>query len=334
MANSISHTEEPATAAKALPAASPQPLPSSSPPPQVEFDYEELPETSPLTMHLIAGAAAGIMEHSVMYPFDIVKTRMQVVGSPSAVAYSGVTQALKLISTTEGMRSLWRGVMSVVLGAGPAHAVYFATYEQTKKLFTAAAGGNQHALAAGAAGGVATIVSDALMNPFDVIKQRMQLAGSGYRNIFDCAAKVFRSEGMRAFYVSYPTTLIMNIPFQSIQFGCYDLFRRTLNPSGAYSPMTHVVAGGMAGAVAAALTTPIDCCKTLLQTRGASVDPEVRAASSMLTSAKIIYKQQGVAGFFRGMKPRIIANMPATAISWTTYEYFKWMIARRDARID
>ncbi|KAJ2579228.1 Fe(2+) transporter, partial [Coemansia sp. RSA 1836] len=43
----------------------------------MEYDYEELPETSPLTMHLIAGAAAGIMEHSVMYPFDIVKTRMQ-----------------------------------------------------------------------------------------------------------------------------------------------------------------------------------------------------------------------------------------------------------------
>ncbi|KAJ2413324.1 Fe(2+) transporter [Coemansia sp. RSA 2531] len=45
----------------------------ASPVTDIEYDYEELPETSPLTMHLIAGAAAGIMEHSVMYPFDIVK---------------------------------------------------------------------------------------------------------------------------------------------------------------------------------------------------------------------------------------------------------------------
>ncbi|KAJ1869134.1 Fe(2+) transporter, partial [Coemansia sp. S17] len=120
----------------------------ASPVTDIEYDYEELPETSPLTMHLIAGAAAGIMEHSVMYPFDIVKTRMQVVGSPSSVVYSGVTNALKVISTTEGVRSLWRGVMSVILGAGPAHAVYFATYEQTKKVFTAAAGGNANSLAA------------------------------------------------------------------------------------------------------------------------------------------------------------------------------------------
>ncbi|KAJ2844047.1 Fe(2+) transporter [Coemansia erecta] len=299
---------------------------------EIEYDYEELPETSPLTMHLIAGAAAGIMEHSVMYPFDIVKTRMQVVGSPSSMVYSGVTHALKVITSTEGIRSLWRGVMSVVLGAGPAHAVYFATYEQTKKILTNAAGGNANSLAAGAAGGVATIVSDALMNPFDVIKQRMQLSGTGYRNIADCTIKVFRNEGFRAFYVSYPTTILMNMPFQSIQFGCYDLFRRTLNPSGSYSPTTHVVAGGLAGAVAAALTTPIDCCKTLLQTRGASADLEVRAASSMMTAAKIIYRKQGMSGFLRGMRPRVIANMPATAISWTTYEYFKWMIARRDSQ--
>ncbi|KAJ2820113.1 Fe(2+) transporter [Coemansia sp. 'formosensis'] len=170
------------------------------------------------------------------------------------------------------------------------------------------------------------------MNPFDVIKQRMQLAGTGYRNIVDCASKVLRNEGLRAFYVSYPTTLMMNMPFQSIQFGCYDMFRRSLNPTGSYSPVTHVFAGGMAGAVAAALTTPIDCCKTLLQTRGASADLEVRAANSMVTAARIIYKQQGLNGFTRGMKPRVIANFPATAISWTTYEYFKWVISRRDAK--
>lgn len=297
-----------------------------------DYDYEELPSTSPLTMHLIAGAAAGIMEHSVMYPFDIIKTRMQIMNS--TIVYTGVTQALQKISTTEGARTLWRGVMSVVLGAGPAHAVYFATYEQTKHMLNRITGNQANALAAGTAGGLATVVSDALMNPFDVIKQRMQMHNSQYQTIWHCARQVLRHEGLRAFYVSYPTTLVMNIPFQSIQFGFYDLFRRSLNPSGTYSPLTHVMAGGMAGAVAAALTTPIDCCKTLLQTRGASKDIEVRRASSMASAARIIYQHQGMSGFLRGMKPRVIANFPATAISWTTYEYFKWIIARRQGSKD
>jgi hypothetical protein len=50
---------------------------------------------------------------------------------PSAI-YTGVSNALSRIWTTEGWYALWRGVNSVVVGAGPAHALYFATYEHCK----------------------------------------------------------------------------------------------------------------------------------------------------------------------------------------------------------
>lgn len=39
----------------------------------MEFDeYESLPTGNALT-HMLAGAAAGVMEHCVMYPLDSVK---------------------------------------------------------------------------------------------------------------------------------------------------------------------------------------------------------------------------------------------------------------------
>ena len=38
-----------------------------------DYDYEGLPDTTNVSAHMIAGAAAGIMEHSVMYPIDCVK---------------------------------------------------------------------------------------------------------------------------------------------------------------------------------------------------------------------------------------------------------------------
>lgn len=41
-----------------------------------ETDYESLPENSPVFAHMIAGATAGILEHSVMYPVDCVKVRL------------------------------------------------------------------------------------------------------------------------------------------------------------------------------------------------------------------------------------------------------------------
>lgn len=51
--------------------------------------------------------------------------------------------------------------------AGPAHAVYFGTYELVKNLAGGNVGDGHHPFAAGLSGACATIASDALMNPFD-----------------------------------------------------------------------------------------------------------------------------------------------------------------------
>lgn len=67
------------------------------------------------------------------------QTRMQVFSASPLAVYSGMGNAFTRISSTEGMRALWRGVSSVVLGAGPAHAVHFGTLEAVKEL----AGGNR-----------------------------------------------------------------------------------------------------------------------------------------------------------------------------------------------
>lgn len=179
-----------------------------------------------------------------------------------------------------------------------------------------------------AAGACATIASDALMNPFDVIKQRMQVHGSVYTNVMDCFLKVNKAEGFRAFYISYPTTLTMTIPFQSIQFATYEYLRKVLNPSGAYDPMTHITAGGIAGAVAAAATTPLDVAKTLLQTRGEATDVRIRNCNGLVDAFKLIYQRQGLAGFGKGLGPRVLSHMPSTAICWGVYEYGKWFLSR------
>ena len=67
------------------------------------------------------------------------QTRMQVFATTPLAVYSGVGNAFSRISSTEGLRALWRGVSSVILGAGPAHAVHFGTLEAVKEL----AGGNE-----------------------------------------------------------------------------------------------------------------------------------------------------------------------------------------------
>ncbi|KAI8971066.1 mitochondrial carrier domain-containing protein [Pilobolus umbonatus] len=282
-----------------------------------------------MAQNAIAGALAGIGEHCIMYPIDSIRTRMQVVTELNK-QYRDASH-----KQWSKQRHLWRGVYSVILGAGPAHAVHFTTYEFCKEEFTKLLSTastpslniSNQLLAAGAAGGIATFSHDLLMTPFDVLKQRMQLTDSTYRSVRECAKQVYRSEGIKAFYISFPTTLSMSIPFQTIQFATYDFCRHQLDPQGTYNPKIHMLSGAISGALASSLTTPLDVIKTLLQTRGSSTDPIIRHASGLKEAASIIYTRYGIRGFFRGFRPRILTNMPSTAISWSVYEYFKWFLA-------
>lgn len=189
------------------------------------------------------------------------------------------------------------------------------------------------------AGASATIASDALMNPFDgkctpmkalitchqqipVIKQRMQVHQSEFRSVFTCARTVYQKEGLNAFYVSYPTTLTMTVPFTAVQFTVYEEIKKMLNPSGVYSPTTHMIAGGLAGGVAAGVTTPLDVAKTLLQTRGSSTDAEIRSTKGMIDAFRIIWRRDGMKGFARGLSPRVLTFMPSNALCWLSYEFF------------
>ncbi|RYP06332.1 hypothetical protein DL765_009548 [Monosporascus sp. GIB2] len=301
--------------------------------PVEDYDYESLPPNFSLTQNMVAGAFAGIAEHTVMYPIDAIKTRMQIINPSANAVYRGMIQGTLKIATGEGVLKLWRGMSSVVVGAGPAHAVYFATYEAVKHLMGGNRAGVHHPLAAATSGACATIASDALMNPFDVIKQRMQIQNSSkvYRSMFDCAKYVYRNEGLSAFYISYPTTLSMTVPFTALQFLAYESISTVMNPSKHYDPFTHCTAGAVAGGFAAALTTPMDVIKTMLQTRGSATEPELRSVNGFAAGCRLLYRREGLRGFFKGVRPRVVTTMPSTAICWSAYEASKAYFIRSNS---
>lgn len=98
-----------------------------------EPDYEGLPQGASTSTHMLAGAVAGIMEHCLMFPIDCVKTRMQSLQPDPAARYRNVMDALRRIIATEGIWRPMRGLNVTAVGAGPAHALYFASYEKLKK---------------------------------------------------------------------------------------------------------------------------------------------------------------------------------------------------------
>ncbi|CAL8358953.1 unnamed protein product [Boreogadus saida] len=308
-----------------------------------DADYEGLPQGASTSTHMLAGAVAGIMEHCLMFPIDCVKTRMQSLQPDPAAHYRNVMDALRRIIATEGVWRPMRGLNATAVGAGPAHALYFACYEKLKKTLSDRIhpGANSH-LANGAAGCVATLLHDAAMNPAEVVKQRMQMYNSPYRGVLDCVRAVWRTEGGGAFYRSYTTQLTMNVPFQALHFMTYEYLQEQLNPHRRYNPSSHVVSGALAGAIAAAVTTPLDVCKTLLNTQeslalgslaaapgpGQSPAPH-RQITGLAHAFRTVYRLGGLRGFFRGSQARVIYQMPSTAISWSVYEFFKYGLTKR-----
>ncbi|XP_067243072.1 mitoferrin-2 [Chanodichthys erythropterus] len=298
-----------------------------------EPDYEGLPQGASTSTHMLAGAVAGIMEHCLMFPIDCVKTRMQSLQPEPAARYRNVMDALRQIVRTEGIWRPIRGLNVTAVGAGPAHALYFACYERLKKVLSDIIhpGANSH-LANGAAGCVATLLHDAAMNPAEVVKQRMQMYNSPYRGVLDCMRCVWQREGALAFYRSYTTQLTMNVPFQALHFMTYEYLQELLNPQRQYNPSSHMVSGALAGAIAAAATTPLDVCKTLLNTQESlaidSVSQSGRHISGLGHAFRTVYRLGGLPAYFKGVQARVIYQMPSTAISWSVYEFFKYIITK------
>ena len=190
-----------------------------------EVEYEALPHSAPFHIQLLAGSMAGVAEHSIMYPFDVVKTRLQtgattVKTTPPVIEHhcsahrtapllpkTEIKQGIKVTSEslvsiiariwrTEGPSAITRGLSAAVIGSVPAHAIYFTTYERVKTVFQNKFLSSNSVFAAtfsqALAGCCATMAHDAIMNPAEVIKQRMQLCSKDPTSgkVVTCAATI------------------------------------------------------------------------------------------------------------------------------------------------
>lgn len=106
-----------------------------------------------------------------------------------------------------------------------------------------------------------------------------------------------------------------------------------------------MLTGSLAGGIAGAITTPLDVMKTLLQTQQSSsatlkkkpastvtataaptanpaklLDPPVKHYSGIMDGMIWNYKNQGLAGLFRGIGPRVFWTSLQSAIMFVVYE--------------
>lgn len=80
---------------------------------------------------MVAGAVGGAVFWIVIFPADVVKSRMQV----AATTQGNTLIVFKTIFKNEGILALYNGLLPTLCRTIPATAVLFATYEYSKKFF-------------------------------------------------------------------------------------------------------------------------------------------------------------------------------------------------------
>ena len=285
-----------------------------------------------------------------------------VIGIDAAAATPAAVNTAA-VKPPPGMQRLWRGVHTILIGCIPAHALYFSTYEIVKAATLDTNGnvtGYGSALAGGAAvishdlvlGPLDTVKQRLQLGHYHSLSHAVTTM---IRN--EGAISLLRSFPITlATNIPYGMIMVGTNEFLKQQWTATS---GDNNTTGELTLGVTLGASSLAGLVAAATTTPLDRIKTYLQTQqlapkcllsqqGVQLSPEncpIQAAannhnhigggssaSSTMTKPFVadwkqaairIYRTEGLAGFFRGVTPRILSHTPAVAISWTTYEWAK-----------
>ncbi|XP_022939956.1 solute carrier family 25 member 44-like isoform X2 [Cucurbita moschata] len=249
---------------------------------QTEINWDKLDKAK--FYGIGAGLFTGITV--ALYPVSVVKTRMQVAVKDSAE--KNAASVVKGLLKNDGVPGLYRGFGTVITGAIPARIIFLTALETTKvgafkmvepfKLSEP----SQAAIANGLAGMTASLFSQAVFVPIDVISQKLMVQGySGnarYNGGLDVARKLIKSDGIRGLYKGFGLSVITYSPSSAVWWASYGASQRIIwrflgqnSASESFAPshtqLISVQAGGgiIAGATASCITTPLDTIKTRLQ---------------------------------------------------------------------
>ncbi|OAA38636.1 Mitochondrial carrier domain protein [Metarhizium rileyi] len=291
-----------------------------------------------------AGAVAAFTVDVIIYPLDTLKTRYQSQDYLSIYGTSG-RKAL-------APRGLYQGIGSVVLATLPAAGLFFSTYEKAKT--TIGALPLHQSLVHSSASAIAELASCLVLAPAEVIKQNAQMlregpAKSGVSTSLQAWRQLAANDAPRRLFTGYTALVARNLPFTALQFPIFEYLRswawerrqQGSREKGVWE--TGLIAGasaGSAGAVAAWVTTPSDVVKTrmmLMAGRPGRRSGEGGAEDgkgSSWTVTRQIYRERGLAGFFRGALFRSGWTALGSCLYLGTYDGAKLWLRRRRGDAD
>ncbi|XP_071443757.1 mitochondrial dicarboxylate carrier isoform X1 [Hetaerina americana] len=264
----------------------------------------------------LASAGAACCTH----PLDLLKVHLQT-------QQEGKLSIIRLtfnIVKQQGVLALYNGLSASLCRQLTYSTTRFGIYEVAKQ--TVAPSGEAipfyqrvaMASLAGACGGF-------IGTPADMVNVRMQNdiklpvdKRRNYKHAFDGLFRVYREEGIRRLF-SGASTATSRAVFMTVgQLSFYDQVKLFLLGTGIFTDnfTTHFLSSLTAGAVATALTQPLD----VLKTRAMNAKPgEFKSMWHLITyTAKL-----GPLGFFKGFVPAFVRLGPHTILTFVFLEQLR-----------
>ncbi|XP_037821077.1 calcium-binding mitochondrial carrier protein Aralar1 isoform X2 [Lucilia sericata] len=272
------------------------------------------------TYRFTLGSLAGAVGATVVYPIDLVKTRMQNQRTGSyigEVAYRNSFDCFKKVIRHEGVLGLYRGLLPQLMGVAPEKAIKLTVNDLVRDKCTDKQGKIplwSEILAGGCAGASQVVFT----NPLEIVKIRLQVAGEIAGGSKVRALSVVRDLGLFGLYKGARACLLRDVPFSAIYFPTYAHTKALFADEDGYNhPLTLLAAGAIAGVPAASLVTPADVIKTRLQVVARSGQTTY---SGVWDATKKIMAEEGPRAFWKGTAARVFRSSPQFGVTLVTYE--------------
>jgi hypothetical protein len=300
----------------------------------------------PAVGHAVAGAVASALAKSLVYPLEIVITRMQVQRqfkakneAPSAAAnanaeYKSLPDAARKIYRAEGgIRPFYTGLSSDVTKGIIDSFLFFLAYQTIRTFLKARQSArNLPVLQELAVGVVSGCISKSITSPIQNIVTRQQTAAliaardpeskgpsSSSRNapsVREIAQQIKSEKGIAGFWAGYSAAIILTLN-PAITFAAENFLKRLLPRNRRKSPPPAVtfLLAALSKVIATTLTYPVMLAKARAQTAGKD-DSGNQRRNPILTvfegqikifrSLHRIYTQEGIRGLYSGIEGEVM----------------------------
>ena len=173
------------------------------------------------------------------------------------------------------------------------------------------------------AGTMSTICVRTLLAPLERLKTEY-LFNNSKEALFVTSKIVFKNEGVIGFWKGNLVNIVRTAPFKAINFSAFDTVRTAITKTFDVKENTVAdeislsLSGAFACGTAVTICYPMDVVRTRLVVRGGT-----QKYKNIFSCVRILYKEEGLASFYRGILPAMAQMTPNAAVYYSVYNSLK-----------